>query len=379
MVRDTVLAVLLTALILLLNANLRTMIGESETLWQDRLEMHEADFPFKLRPLTTLVTRTIAENTDLSVRDAFIVGQYPLLFIFLLSFALYLRQLGFAPRQRLLAIGLLAFSFPVLCLHFIPNYTWDDLWAYIGLTWMAVFLVRGRCYTAALCLALAAFSRESVLVVAPAFYFYRREKERSPNWLLAAGLSVAVYLLYRALLFPEVLPGRLSLLLVNFANAAEARQTLHSVFVSFGWLWVLAAVGIARALRTGCGEANSSIRKLALSALIVSPLCVFLTMTFSLARETRLFFTAFVFVVPLATRELIRLRSVSARFMERRPPWLVVGSAVALVTVCIGVTVLVFPSYPFLPMIDFHRVFFALHLAGAIVVVLAAGLQAKAS
>jgi hypothetical protein len=362
-------ALFLTILILLVNLNLPTMLRQDEQTWRQRLEYHESEYPFSLRPLTNVASRVLTEQAGLTVRDAFIVGQYPLLFVLFVSFAGYLRMLGLRQNRQIIGVWMLGLSFPILCVHFIPNYTWDDLWAYIGLVWMAGFLARGKFFFAAVCLTFAALSRESMLIAAPAIFVFRRDESWRKR-LIAALLPIVLYGAYRLLLFPDVLAGRFTRLLVNFGDAGEVRQTIHSLFVSFGCLWVLAALPLVKTFRAGTVIDEPLTRRLADSALIVAMLTVVLTLTASLARETRLFFTPFVFIIPSALVGLDGFTRAVSWLRARKSVWLLLSMAIAICCASMAITVLMFPSYPFLPMLDFHRVFFGLHLAASAMVLL---------
>jgi hypothetical protein len=361
-------ALFLTVLILLVNMNLRTQLAEDEAMWQNRLELHQGNPPFSLRPFTSAVTGFLSEQYGLSLRDAFVVGQYPLVFALLWSFALFLKRLMFSIRQQLYGMWALALSFPILCVHFIPNFSYDDLWAYIGLVWMAYCLVAGRLFLASACLLFAALSRESVLIVFPAFFVFRGREISLRTCLLAAVLPVALYLAYRLMLYPEIRSGRFTRLPVNFADAGETRQTLHSLFVSFGWLWFAAGAAIRNYLKSGIRQINRHVRSLSVSALIVGLSCVTLTLAAALARETRLFYTPFVFLIPLAVFHLENIRPAMDRVKNRGRLWLVWLLAIMILAASVLLSILIFPSFRYLPMLDFHRVYFAFNLALAVMV-----------
>lgn len=368
MTRVVLHAVFLTLLVLVLNVNLRTMLRQEDAIWREQLQLHQQSPPFSLRPLTSFTVDYLSSRCGLTLRDAFLISQYPVLLALLISFVAYLRQLQFSQRQTLAGLWMLTFTFPILCVHFVPNWTWDDLWAYVTLIWMAVFLWRGRPLLAGACLALAALSRESVLLALPAFFLFSPRGARSGRWLFGAMLPLLVYLVYRLICFPDVLSGRLTRLPVNFADAGATRQSLYSLFVSFGWLWVAAAIAVGRVRRAAKGASDKRWHSLANSAWVVALLTVAVTMTAALLRETRLLFTPFIFIVPLALKELVSLRGIAVKVVGSVPIWLPVPAMLLLLGGCIGLAVVLFPSFPYLPMIDFHRVYFAVHLAASAVV-----------
>ncbi|MCH9032264.1 MAG: hypothetical protein IIB00_08410 [candidate division Zixibacteria bacterium] len=364
-------ALVITALILTLNLSLRTMLQWDETRWDELVELHSEDLPFRIRPFTNVAVTALVDTFSLSNRDAFVITQYSLIFAFLLSFTALLSKMEFRARERLLGMWALGFSFPILCIHFIPNFTWDDLWAYLGLIWMTYFLLDKRLYPAALCLIFASLSRENVLITAVAFYFFRNPRESWRSWVLPAALGCGVYVLYRFVVFPDFLPGRLSRLPVNFSDINAAKQSIHSLFVSFGWIWTAAGIMTWRTIRDYKANIFSLNWRLSMSALVIGFLTIGLTLIAGLSRETRLFFTPFVFLIPLGIASLSDKRfmeNVRSVYDSMRLRYLI-AIALTIFAICLVGTILVFPIYSYLPMKDFHRLVFAGNIALSIMII----------
>jgi len=358
-------ALILTAIILTLNLSLSTMVTQDEEVWRNRLEVHQQEIPFSLRPMTTSVTAALAEYTGMSVRDAFVVGQYPLVFALLLSFAVLLRAVGISRRWRIVGMWVLGLSFPILCVHFIPNYSWDDLWSYLGLTWMTVYLIRQRFFLASLCLLFAVVCRESALMTLPAFLFFRDKKTPWSRVLMAAAIPVVYYLVFRTVVFPDVHHMRFEHYLMNFGEWPATRQSVFSLLVSFGWVWVTGGRAVRQVVGRRFSAYDTTSRGLAAGSLVIGVLCIVVTMISAAARESRLFFVPFMFLIPLAIMQLRDLcRDIAASHIGRSYGRLI-GAGVILLVISVLITVALFPSFPFLPMIDFHRTFFAVNLAAA--------------
>lgn len=357
-------ALIITAVVLTVNLNTRGMLDWEEEKFLEALELHETDYPFSLRPFTSVTIRSLTESFGLTVRQAFIASQYSLLFVLLISFDYLLVTLALSRRRRIVGLWALGLSFPILGVHFIPNFTWDDLWGYIALTWMAVFLIRGRLYPAALCLAFVAIAKENQLVALPAVYIFRDCTRPVRSWLIPMLIPVAVFVGYRIFAFDGFAQESFSNLAFNFSNIPQSRQTIFSLLMSFGAFWVWAGEGLKKRLFNSSLEHDELYRQLALSALVVGGAAVVSTLLLAYARETRLFFTCFVFIIPLALITVYESRAFETIRQYVKSSSKVRLSLIALGFSALGIIVssLVFPTFPFLPEKDIHRWLFGLHL-----------------
>ncbi|UCD94743.1 MAG: hypothetical protein JSU69_01450, partial [Candidatus Zixiibacteriota bacterium] len=82
-----------------------------------------------------------------------------------------------------------------------------------------------------------------------------------------------------------------------FEHALRTGDTLFSVYISFGFVWVAAAIPIFRSAR---GLKNAIDRFLVLATVVTVPSNVVLALLFTYARETRIFFPPFIFLIPLS-------------------------------------------------------------------------------
>ena len=358
MKKELVHSSILTVIILLINISLRTQLSFSDARWIQILELHQDAIPFNLRPLTSFIVYLLSTNFPISIATAFIIQQYSLLFILFVSFGYYLKGLGFTRKDTIIGLWFLGFSYPILCLHFIPNFTWDDLWLYISLVWVIYFFIKEKYLISAVFLTFGALSRESIFIVLPFLYIFRNKHKNKCSQVALCIAPIALYLIFRLLIAPEIVPGRFGQLFVNFATLDIAKQSLYSLIVSFGYLWILFIVSAKESVKI----VNKFDERFVLGSIVVIMLCVFLTFTTTTARETRLFFIPFVFLIPIALSGLDRMMDKYRILVRKYSKPRVVIVEIVLFMLLILFSVLLFPRFEYLPMIDFHRVLFALHL-----------------
>lgn len=257
---------------------------------------------------------------------------------------------------------MLAFSYPVLCIHFIPNFSWDDLWAYIALIWVVYFFLKEKYFLTVIFFSFAILSRESSVLILPFFYFYKNQKGFRLSHKILLSMSIAAYLLYRMWLFPDFNPNRFSNIINNFVDLNSTKQSLYSLFISFGYLWIASFVGYKSLINKNAVTNIRLDKNFFLSAFIISILCIIVILFSAQARETRLFFIPFIFLIPLAlsTMDNIYLKT-KALFNEYSKIIFIIISLILFILLIIF-SVIIFPVFSFLPMIDFHRVLFAIHL-----------------
>ena len=215
------------------------MLSWTDSQWDVVLTLHQNVTPFNLRPLTTLIVSFLYTNFSISIGTAFIIQQYSILFIFFVSFSYYLKGLGFTKKNILIGLWILGFSYPILCLHFIPNFTWDDIWLYISLVWVLHFFVKEKYLISAVFLTFGALNREVIFIILPLLYLSRNKDNHKYSQMTLYIVPITLYLLYRLLAAPEIFPGRFSHFIDNFANLDKARQSIYSLIISFGYLWAL--------------------------------------------------------------------------------------------------------------------------------------------
>lgn len=353
----------LTAINLIIHLNVDGMISWDQEYWRETVAIHTNSYPFSLRPLTTGAVLFLSESFHISLRNSFILVQYPALLCIFFSFGRLLLELGFSSSRCLIGVCALAFCFPLLGAHFTPNFTWDDYWGYLALIWMTVFLLRGRLLYAALALATVAITKENLLVALPALYFFRDRTKSPGRWLGALALPVVVFVAYRLYRLGYIAEETISKFTFNFSDFNQSRQSLFSLLEAFGLFWFFGALAIKQALGA-TGESAQLWRNMALCALTVGALTLFSVLGGAYARETRLFFTPFVFLIPLTLWywQSQRLGEAIRRALSGAPRWSVYLAAPLTLAICVTLVTLLFPTFPYLPMADTHRAYLAINL-----------------
>ena len=375
--KDILYSLLLTVIIFLLNFSLRTMIYfDGETITSSYY-LHLTEFPFKLRPFTNMSMFFLTKCFNISLYHSFIIHQYILLSAFFISFAYFLKTINFELKERLIGLSITAFLFPILCIHFVPVFSWDDIWAYICIVWFLNFIIKDNFYTASLFLAVSMVSRESMVLVLPAYYIFRNKDRSNIKWLIPMILPVFIYGLIRCLFFPEVLEGRLTRFMVNFEDIDTVRQTIYSLFVSFGWMWTVLLLGAKNS--SLIPAQNKLSEKFRTSAIIVSILTIIIVLNTALARETRLLFTPFIFIIPFVLLQLAWYQKKFYDVLKRMKKSMSIIMILGILLFSILFSVYVFPSFKYLPMIDFHRVYFAVNLSVSILLVMSVFLSINKS
>ena len=114
---------------------------------------------------------------------------------------------------------------------------------------------------------------------------------------LALFLPLLIAVGYRLLLSGPSDTDRLVYLSRNFETHLKTVDSIASTVIAFGFLWPLSVVGFVRTVRN---KATPQRTLLLTGCLIAFPTTIFLAIAASYARETRIFFPPFVFVIPLS-------------------------------------------------------------------------------
>ena len=304
-----------------------------EDIWQKKLDLHLDAYPFKLRPFQSYATLFLHEQLGLSIRNSFFILQYTLALLIALAFYVLLRRLRFDRTWAMIGLILLLTAYPILGAHWAPTHTWDDFWGYLFITLSLLAVLRDRPLQAGLWLLLAAIARETNVIFVPLVLFplWKPAEPKRRALILACGLA------------PLVVAGAIRLLWgadedfsrwawhlnYNFETALRVNDTIVSLIIAFGPLWVLSLIGFFQVKN----DTTTPHRSLLLWGYAVSvPLHLAFGLAGGMARETRLLFPPFVFLIPLAT---LALRSLVARIKTgwtKKPKYLPLE---ALVVLCI--------------------------------------------
>ncbi|MFH2050194.1 MAG: hypothetical protein ABIJ12_12170, partial [bacterium] len=130
-------------------------------------------------------------------------------------------------------------------------------------------------------------------------------------WLL---IPVAIYLFYYFSFRVDPDPKRYQQIYFNFETFIRGRDTIFSLFISFGSLWLLAFCSFIRELNK---NKTRQEKFLFWSTIYFTIITVIVTLFFTRARETRILFPPFIFLIPFALNELKKLVSILSLFKSR--------------------------------------------------------------
>ena len=141
----------------------------SESLWQNRLEVHLSEYPFSIRPLTIQTTLLVHSIFILPYRESFFAIQYLLAFTLAIGFYAYLKNLVFSQGWATFGTAVLLFCYPILAAHLEPMHTWDDFWSYLFLTLTFLFITKTKSLLSAITILLAVVARKQNLTFVPVY------------------------------------------------------------------------------------------------------------------------------------------------------------------------------------------------------------------
>ncbi len=276
----------------------------SEALFVQGHEWGLSTYPFSIRPFLAYSIELLGRLFSLEVKTSFFVIQFSLAAAVGLSFYYFLRQLSFSIGWSRLGLFLVLSAYPILAAHIEPMHTRDDLWAHLFMILALLSLLKSRMTAGIVWYTLAIFARDQSLLFFGAFLlvaWLRCEKIPRRRLVLLSLLPLLIYGIFYAIVWQDPDPARFSLIQFNFENHLRTSDTLFSLFISFGFMW-LAAPAAFRGGRSG-----SAFRLLWWGAILTVPATVFLTLFLTNARETRILFPPFVFMIPLT---LLTLRAI---------------------------------------------------------------------
>ena len=330
----------------------------SEALFVEAHEWGLVTYPFSIRPFLAYSIELLTRLFSLEVKTSFFVIQFSLAAAIGLSFYYYLRQLSFSIGWSRLGLFLVLSAYPILAAHIEPMHTRDDLWAHLFMILALLSLLKSRMTAGIVWYTLAIFAREQSLLLFGAFLlvaWLRCEKIPRRRLVLLSLLPLLIYAVFYAITWQEPDPVRFSLIQFNFENHLRTSDTLFSLFISFGFMWLAAPASIA------AGKSNQAFRLLWLGAILTVPATVFLTLFLTNARETRILFPPFVFMIPLT---LLTLRAIFHDLRARfRPVSAILGLVLfsALMAVGIWLGYEAFPDFEYRRCQNFQRLWAGIH------------------
>jgi hypothetical protein len=332
----------------------------SEEIWHKKLEFHLTYTPFAVRFFQSYATLGLRHLLDWPIRESFFAVQFALALLLGPLFYRYLRALNFDKAWSRIGVLLFYSAYPILGAHFAPTYTWDDFWMYAFLILSLIFIIRQQPLLAITCFTLGCFARETMLFFYPILLlssWWLRPETRRWQWLTGLLMPAVLYGLFYVIMREAVDPLRWELAAFNFGNVARSTDSIVSLIIAFGFLWLLMIIGLATMLRQKPSQTQERI--LVWGLLTSLPPTVIATLLFSLARETRIFFPPFVFVIPLS---LVALRSICQYVREHwsRRTFILVSAGGAAVTLAAALS-----GHSLVPATDFTaNAGFRRHLAG---------------
>ncbi|PKK84054.1 MAG: hypothetical protein CVT49_05365 [candidate division Zixibacteria bacterium HGW-Zixibacteria-1] len=337
---------LVISLILHLKSCGSPMTADSE-VWRNKMDYHLNHPPMSIRFFTTYLILLLSNISGLPHRESFYIIQFGLAVFLGPVFYRFLKQLGFEITWSNVGVVLLMSSYSIMAAHFEPVHTWDDFWVYLFLILSFLYLIRGRNPAGIFFFILACLARESTTIFYPAvvlavFQFSRKTAFRKKMLYLLTPLIICG--IYYLILWQDSEPERVGFIYFNFANRLRASDSIFSFFISFGFAWV--AVVLAW-IRLAGSKRNSILDFLFCSSIIMLALNTIMTVFFTHARETRIFFPPFLFVYPLV---LIIIRAVVeyvAKSMTRLQRTLIILFIPILIAAGIWAAYLLFPTFEY--------------------------------
>jgi hypothetical protein len=365
--KEYMVPIILTVVVLALSFFLHTKwcgseMRQSEEIWQKRLDLHVSYYPFSIRYFTTYPALFLKNTFSIPPRESFFIIQFLLALILGPLFYRYLRILSFDRKWANIGLFLLLSAYPILGAHLEPVYTWDDFWVYIFLILTFSALLKGRLLSGAIFLTISSFAREQSLIFWPIFvlsaFWYCREYKPWKR-IVYLMLPLIIYLPFYFIMW-EPFPRRAEYIIFNFENYLRGSDSIFSFLISFGFLWLTSALALRQLTKMKDNWPHS--RFLFWGAVLSVLPTVALTFFFTKARETRIFFPPFIFLIPLS---VIFLRSAYEYFkavMTKTGKSMLLISLPILLATGIIVAPMIFPVFEFRNCPRFNQQALGVHL-----------------
>jgi hypothetical protein len=309
-----------------------TPMASPESRWQEIFAYHQTFYPFSIRVFTTWIVTGLHQITGLPLRESFFTFQYCLMAIVALLFHRFLLSLSFVRRMANFGMILFLTAFPILFAYSEPVFTWDDGWTYLFLLLTVMAARNHRFVLAAIWFTLGCVAREQMLLYLPVFAYgvFVWGKESSLTRKLATiMLPVVLYFIYFAATYQSPDSQRYQLLQYNFETFPRATNSLYSIFIAFGAIWIAWLFALRRKTAQNLDAADLSVRRFLVFCSVSSVIpTVIVGLTLTYARETRIFFPPFLFIIPLA---LIWIESRWRDLTLQYRKWLIGATLLAMV------------------------------------------------
>jgi hypothetical protein len=292
-------------------------LNMSHEIWEQKLAIHQDHHPLNIRLLTTEGALLISRLTGFHFKESFIILQFVLAFLLGLSFYKFLRRLDFSPGWSNVGLFILLTSYPVMGAHFEPVHTWDDFWTYLFLVLTFSAILKRQFPAATIFFTISVFAREQSLLFYPIFIYgiilFRKESKLT-DWFLII-LPVILYLPYYFLNYQPAPMKRFGLIMFNFENSLRTKDSLFSIYISFGFIWITAIVELVTRNRV---IQHDKDRLLYWGGIITTLLTLLLALFLTNIRETRILFPPFIFLIPLSLTLLKAIHNYIHRDLARK-------------------------------------------------------------
>ena len=345
--------------------------------WKEKLDLHLTWAPFAIRYFQSYSTLALHNLFGWPFKESFFAIQFSLALILGPVMHRYLRRLGFNPAWSLVGLVLTFTAYPIMGAHFEPTHTWDDFWAYLFLVLTLMSALDRRPLATAFWLTLGCFAREQTLLFYPVVLmtlWWQRAGIRRSSLVFPAVVPLLLYGLFRVWRWDRIDPTRWKLAADNFSDARTTQDSLVSLIIAFGIMWLLALAGLWWMSEIS-DKTNRSILRWGMATAV--PLTTAVALLFTFARETRIMFPSFVIIVPLS---LVTLRAGWNHIARHRWLWLF-GVAAALVpAIWVGLDLAdkLFPKFAYGATAMFRRDIAGIHIGLGLVFlicILAAGID----
>lgn len=290
-----------------------------EDTWKQMLNLHLTWAPFAVRYFQNYSTLTLNYLFGWPIRESFFIVQYGLAFVLGLVMYRYYQRLGFHRGWSLVGLALTFTAYPVMGAHFEPTHTWDDFWSYLFLAAALLAALNHHPIRSGIYLTLGCLAREQIILFYPAWVvllWTQRVSNERMRLLITLAITPLVLAVFRAITWQPLDPSRWRLYSYNFTDIGHTNDTLVSTVIAFGALWLLSIAGLWFVSRLD----DQSSRRLLIGGMVTAvPMTTAVTLLFSFARETRIFFPSFVIVAPLS---LLALHSFWQYTVRQRIKWL---------------------------------------------------------
>lgn len=329
----------------------------SEETWQKMVAYHSDNYPFNIRLLTTPTVNAIHVLTGFSLKLSFGLLQLALGLLLGVSFSRLLGHLDLKSPWREIGLASLILAYPLFFAVSEPMHTWDDIWGYLFLTLCTSAVVRAKPYAAGMWFLAACFAREQTLIYFPLYaagVYVMNDHTRRIRAIIAIFLPLVIFGTFLILVWQQPDSNRLQLLLFNFDGILRTRDSLYSIFMAFGWLWVGWILALRWRTKTGSPYRYHGFLKIA--TLYAVPVTVLFAAGLTLVRETRILFPPAVLVIPFVMRYVQeRLAVLDYQLREKRRLMMTILVSLVLLGIGIWLGHLVFPTFEYRSCPDFSR------------------------